>query len=313
MVHKAFLVQQWHERIHTFLQGAVVGIIRQNATDAEADIVVGMIQTILKRDYAADAFQNFGLVIIDEAHHMSAPVFSKALQQLPSAKRLALSATPERKDGLTPLLHWSMGDICHRICRMPEHTLVSCMIYKGGTRKEIMCRNGKPSIPSMLNALAKDPVRNACIAKRIVACYQAGRNIIVLTDRKLQLQALTNMIIERGVTPKDAAWYVGDTPVEDRESAASKRVIMSTYSMAKEALDIPRLDTLVQGTPKGDVVQACGRVQRKCQTKQTPLVIDVIDTFSVFEQLRWKRHRFYKQEGFQCQVFDATADTAEWF
>ena len=83
--------------------------------------------------------------------------------------------------------------------------------------------------------------------------------------------------------------------------------------MAKEGLDIPRLDTLIMATPKGDIVQASGRVQRKHPDKRTPLIVDVVDTFSVFEALRWKRWNFYRKEEFNCQTCSASNADAPWF
>lgn len=313
LVHKAFLVQQWHERAAHFLPMASRGKIQQNVVDADADIVVGMVQSISKRDYPEHVLSKFGTVIIDEAHHMSAPVFSRALRCLPAKHILGLSATPDRKDGMTCLLYYSMGSVAHRIERKPEHTLVSCMLYEGGKRKEIKYRDGRISMPLMLNALVADETRNAIIADQIVKYLAADRNIIVLTDRIVQLNTLRDMLIQRGTQADFIAFYIGTTPASERQQASERRCILSTYSMAKEGLDIPRLDTLIMATPKGDIVQASGRVQRKHPEKQTPLIVDVVDTFSVFEALRWKRWNFYRKEEFNCQTYNASQLDAPWF
>lgn len=313
LVHKGFLVQQWHERAQAFLPGATVGKIQQNVVDADADIVVAMVQSVSKREYPERILRNFGTIIIDEAHHMAAPVFSGAMRCLPGRYVLGLSATPERKDGLTHLLHYVMGDIGYRIERKPEHTLVSCMLYEGGKRREITYRDGRVSMPLMLNALVKDPVRNECIALQILKYARAGRNIIVLSDRIVQLNAITEILVARGAREDDIAYYIGGTPASERQRATERRIIMSTYSMAKEGLDIPRLDTLILATPKGDVVQASGRIQRKHPEKRIPLIVDIVDTFSVFEALRWKRWNFYRKEQFNCQTFDITKDDSPWF
>ena len=313
LVHKAFLVQQWHERAGSFLPSATLGRIQQNTVDADADIVVGMVQSISKRDYPERILAGFGLVIIDEAHHMSAPVFSRALRCLPARHILGLSATPERKDGMTCLIHHSMGEISYRIERKPEHTLVSCMLYEGGKRKEIVMRDGRISMALMLNALVADSVRNNCIADQIVRYMHVDRYIIVLTDRLVQLKSLMEMLITKGIRADDIAFYIGTTPANERQRASERRCILSTYSMAKEGLDIPRLDTLILATPKGDIVQASGRIQRKHPEKRIPLIVDVVDTFSVFEALRWKRWNFYRREHFNCQTFGAANSDAPWF
>ena len=313
LVHKAFLVTQWHERARMFLPQATIGKIQQNVVDADADIVVGMVQSISKRDYPAHILEQFGTVVIDEAHHMSAPVFSRALHCLPAKHILGLSATPDRKDNLTCLLYYSMGAISHRIERKPEHTLVSCMLYEGGKRKEITYRDGRVSLPLMLNALVADPARNELIATHIVRYLQVDRHVIVLTDRLSQLQELMKLLIAKGIDAQDIAFYIGSTPADERERASQRKCILSTYSMAKEGLDIPRLDTLIMATPKGDIVQASGRVQRKHPEKRIPLIVDIVDTFSVFEALRWKRWNFYRKEQFNCQTFAINNGEAPWF
>ena len=313
LVHKGFLVQQWHERIASFMPQASYGKIQQNIVDADADIVVGMVQSISKRDYPERILAAFGTIVVDEAHHMSAPVFSRALRCLASRHILGLSATPERKDGMTKLLHYSMGEIAHRIERKPEHTLVSCMLYEGGKRKEITYRDGRISMPLMLNALVSDNLRNDCIATHIARFLAADRHVIVLTDRIVQLQSIMKLLIEKGVRADDISFYIGSTPADERTRASERRCILSTYSMAKEGLDIPRLDTLIMATPKGDIVQASGRIQRKHPEKRIPLIVDIVDTFSVFEALRWKRWQFYRQEQFNCQTFGVANDDAPWF
>ena len=200
LVHKAFLVDQWRERAKSFVPGCTVGKIQQNIVDADADFVIGMIQSFSKREYPKEILEKFGHVIIDESHHMAAPILHKALRQIPSKYILSLSATPDRRDGLTNLLYWSMGTICFKIDRKPEHTLVSCVLYTGGKRKEILYRDGKISMALMLNALVSDQSRNEIIADRILSCYHNDRFIIVLTDRIKQLNILHLMLNNKGIS-----------------------------------------------------------------------------------------------------------------
>lgn len=268
LVHKGFLVEQWKERANTFLPGCSVGKIQQNVVNAEADIVIGMVQSLSKREYDSNIMSTFGTLIIDESHHMAAPILHKALRHIPARYIVGLSATPNRRDGLTCLLYWSMGSICYKIERQPEHTLVSCVLYQGGKRKEILYKDGRISMPLMLNSLIEDDTRNEIIAERMIACYNNNRYIIVLTDRIKQLQKLYVLLSNQGIPAKDMGFYIGTTKALERAASSECRIILSTYSMAKEGLDIPRLDTLVMATPKGDIVQASGRVQRKHSEKK---------------------------------------------
>ena len=83
---------------------------------------------------------------------------------------------------------------------------------------------------------------------------------------------------------------------------------VGTFSMAKEGLDIPSLDTLVLATPKGDVEQSVGRIQRPSETKKTPTVIDIVDSFSIFNQLRWKRGRHYTKMNYNVKTIMSNDD-----
>jgi superfamily II DNA or RNA helicase len=301
LVHKSFLVQQWQERVKTFMPNASIGKIQRDSIDYDADFVIGMIQSISTRDYPDCVVDSFGLVIVDEAHHMSAPVFSKSLRKLKSAKTLALSATPERKDGLTDLLFWSMGEIIYRIERKPEELDVYVMIYNGGKKRELMRKDGQICLPKMITDIVSDNCRNIVLADIILKLYTQDRNIIILSDRIHQLHEIVKIMIEYKIEQKHIAFYIGTTPADEREQACSRRIIMSTFSMAKEGLDIPALDTLILATPKGDIEQSIGRIQRPYPNKKVPIVIDIVDPWSIFNQLRWKRGKHYKKMNYNVK------------
>lgn len=297
LVHKTFLVDQWRERIAQFLPGCAVGRIQQDVVDVDKHVVIGMIQSFSRREYDESVMRTFGMCIVDESHHIAAPVFNKAMRQVSARYILALSATPDRRDGLTDLLYWTLGSLCYEEKRdETEKTLVSQVIYTQGHQKEIMIR-GQVNSALMINNLTKDVVRNTLIVDLLKRLYAQNRSIIVLSDRLKQLS-----FIKGQLDIPDVGFYVGSTSVHDREhTSAHARIILSTYSMATEGLDIPRLDTVLLATPKsggGNLVQAIGRVQRKCMNKQTPLVVDIVDPFSVFERMRWQRHNMYKKNGF---------------
>lgn len=297
LVHKSFLTEQWRDRVHTFLPGATVGRIQGNTMDAEVDVCIAMVQSVAARDYPASVLDKFGLLIVDEAHHMSAPYFSRSLRKLKCARILALSATPERKDGLTDLLYWSMGPVLHRVQRRPEPLDVFLLTYNGGKRRELQTRDGNLNVPRMITDIAGDASRNRLIAKVMAQLHARGRNIIVLSDRITQLKELLVLFgAEAGPHASEGAtFYIGSTSASEREAACERSPIFSTFSMAKEGLDIPRLDTLVFATPKSDIEQSVGRIQRPCDTKQRPLVVDIVDPWSVFRTIRFKRCRHYRE------------------
>ena len=297
LVHKNFLVEQWQARARQFLPGVKLGMIQQNTIDTDADIVVGMVQSISKREYDPHIFKQFGFVIIDEAHHMAAPVFSQAMRKIPSKYTLALSATPERKDGMTDLLKWSMGDIVFRVKRESETVYINSLIFET-TKPQIHAnKEGRVNWALMINSITKNERRNKLITKYIIDYLQSGRKIIIMSDRVDQLKVLNSMLDKSGIGVTKG-FYIGSTSPKERQLAETKQVLLTTYSMSREALDIPALDTLIMASPAGDVEQIIGRILRKHPEKQTPLVLDIIDPYSIFDCMRWKRRAYYVRQNY---------------
>ena len=309
LCHKAFLIDQWRERASFFLPGARVGIIRQCKVELDADIVIASLQSVALRDYEANTFDGFGLLVIDEAHHLSAPCLSRALQKLPMRYVLALSATPERRDGLTSLLYDSMGPILYRSERPQEHVMVSRLVYTNRSKQtELLGRDNKPMFARMLNKLADDSERTAIVAQHLHQHLKSGRQIIVLSDRINQLEAMTAAVVALGTSADDVGLYIGRCTAAERETASTKQLIMSTYSLAREGLDLGRLDTLCLMTPSSSVEQATGRILRPNEDKKVPLVIDVVDPFSLFAHMSQKRLKYYRSRSYVIQ----DGPVAEW-
>ena len=153
--HKEFLVSQWRERIEVFLPEARIGKIQGTTFDIEdKDIVIGMLQTISMRDFPLDAFNSFNFLMVDEAHHISSRVFSRALRKLNCNYHIGLSATPVRTDGLMKVLNWHIGDIFYQVNKEENKRSVKIEyividndpVYS----KEILNYKRRPQIPSMI-------------------------------------------------------------------------------------------------------------------------------------------------------------------
>ena len=217
-----------------------------------------------------------------------------------------LTATPVRSDGLTPILEMGLGKMLDTNDQSggggqgSEREIVHVKIinYDGGERREIKNKAGFLLMPIMINSLAKDIIRTIMVTREIVQLYQEGHQVIVLSDRIDQLNAICNELVKN--VPEDKiAYYFGKTPAKERLVAASRQILLATYSMAKEGLDIPTLSACVFATPIGSVEQAVGRIQRPCDTKKKPVVcVDIVDTFSIFLHMATKRRKLYKQHGF---------------
>lgn len=312
IVHSEALADQWIDRIGLFLPSASIGRIQQDTVNIECDFVVAMIQSLLKRDYG-DIFTSFGTVIIDESHHIAAPTFSRVLPKLPSRYILGLSATPDRPDGCGAALEWLLGKIAYRAQRSTEAVTVNQLTYTRGAEKELKNRAGNPLASRMLSMIASDVVRNRWLTSLMITCAHEGRKIIVLSDRLDQL-----LFFERRLRETDdsitVGRVVGGMKAAQRDEGFEATIILSTYQFASEGIDIPRLDTLIMASPRGNIEQSLGRILREHTDKKTPLVIDVKDPFSLFEPMSWKRFAYYKKQKYcVCSRLDEEEGDKEPF
>ena len=314
LVHKEFLMNQWIERIlgssesHAFLPNARVGKIQGKTIDIEnKDIVIGMIQSVSMKQYPLDLFDSFGFVILDESHRTPSREFSKALLKINCPYMLGLSATPHRKDGLTKVLKWYIGDIIFQ--RKGKSAADSCVeryIYDCGDTayaQELTGYYGKVNSAGMINNVALYMLRTKFIVKKVLECIQnENRQVLILSDRREQLKDLEKLLAEAGI---ESGYYIGGMKQICLEESTKKPAILATFQMAAEGLDISTIDTIVLATPKTDIEQAVGRIRPKVgqSDRNTPLVIDIVDDFSIFARQAEKRNLFYKKKKYFIETF----------
>lgn len=307
IVHKTFLLNQWRERIAQFTN-ATVGTIQQDVVDIEdKDIVVGMLQSIAKDKYDRDIFMDFGLVVFDEAHHAPSEYFSKALPIITCHKSLALSATPKRSDKTERVLFWYMGDISYTAPpNINNRVTVKAYNYdvKDKNFKEARMRfGGDVNRPQTINRLIAIDKRNQFIVDNIMeAMDEEGRKILVLSDRIEHLETLKKMIDD--IDRYSCDFYIGGMKQSKLDQSSEADIILGSYGMAAEGLDIPELNTLVLATPRSDVEQAVGRITRKLDHPVQPLIIDMVDMLPCFTNQGIKRRNFYKKLQYNIEVYE---------
>lgn len=298
VVHTRALADQWAERIRTFLPGATVGSLG----DPGCHFVVAMLQTACSAARLLPAAAEIGLTIVDEAHHIAAQRFSEAMLGLSSRYTLGLSATPNRRDGLTRLVFWFLGPLAYSSERAGESgVLVRRIFYRAAAYSEgpPLLWNGKPCVSRMVTGLTKDARRTGVVVEALRAAVLEGgaQCVLALTDRREHAAGIVAGASE-ALPGKAVRLYLGGMKRERlREAEDVADVIVGTYSVAHEGLDIARLDCLVFCTPKADVVQACGRVLRKGNMNRA-LIVDVVDVWSVFNGQAEKRMATYRRSGF---------------
>ena len=303
IVHKEFLMDQWIERIKEFVPNATIGKIQRDTVDTKnKDFVMGMLQSVSQKSYSQTVLQEFGLVIVDEAHHICAQVFSQAFLKFCPKYTLGLSATPERADGLTPVLHWFLGPIAFHVERKNQQsTRVKIVDFTHAHFKQgvPVTTRGDPCLPIMINQLCELPERTTVIIKELMELYKEGRQTIVLSDRREHCKEMVRILSKKHI---DAALFIGGVSREDMEEGSKKRVIVATFALAHEGLDIPTLDSLILATPKSNITQAVGRILRETKGKEfKPKIIDIKDEWGLLSAMFYKRVKVYKQHGFQMK------------
>ena len=306
IVHKTFLLNQWVDRIKQFTN-AEIGIIQQNKVDINGkDIVIGMLQSIAKDKYDQDIFKEFGLIIFDEAHHAPSKYFSRALPIISSKKSLALSATPKRSDRLEKVLYWYLGDIMYKA--PPEenkNVLVKIIKYNishKNFREFKLPFTGEVNRPKTLTKICQIKKRNKFIVKLLQEIMlEDQRKVLLLSDRIEHLESLKELIDKKEFTTSD--FYIGGRKQKDLDEASKCQLLLGTFAMASEALDIPDLNTLLMVTPRREIEQSVGRILRKEHEVQ-PLVIDFVDQMNSFVKQGMYRRRYYRKKKYQVKLID---------
>ena len=306
--HKEFLVEQWKERINAFLPEARVGIIQGQKFDIEdKDIVIGMLQSLSMKEYELDAFDSINFLIIDECHHISSRVFSRALRRLNCDYHLGLSATPKRADGLMKVLNWHIGDIFFSVSNKDDNKQkrdVKVIQYTLSSEnpihyQELLNYQKRPNVVGMISNVISFQKRNNLIIEKILELVKDKRNILLLSERRGHLIELSEMLKKDGFD--DWAFYLGGMKAKELKLAEVRQVILGTYQMCSEGYDNSNLDTLVMTTSKGDVEQSVGRILRKKIYDIEPLVVDFVDNFSAFRNQGKKREAFYKKKKYKIE------------
>lgn len=307
VVHKEFLGNQWIDKIKEFCPGASIGRVQGDVFDIEKDFVIALIQTLSQREFPLNALDSVGLLIVDEAHHIGAPAFSQFMFKMCPKYTLGLTATPERKDGLTRLLYWFLGPEFFRIERTEQKTTkVETIHYDDPAYKESppVTRFGKINMAGMISKVTELSERNKLIVRTVRGALKESRKVLVLSDRREHCFELQRLVGD------SAKLYIGGMKESDLEESAKSSVVVATFQLAHEGLDIPTLDTVILATPKSDIKQSIGRIMRETPGKKNaPLIYDIADHWSVFFSMYRKRCAVYREGGFEMDQADEPPST----
>lgn len=304
VVHKSFLMNQWEERIKQFLPNAKIGKIQGEIIDIEEkDIVLGMLQSLSVKEYDLSLWKQFGLCVFDECHHLSAEVFCNIMIKNVCNCNLGLSGTMTRKDGLSKIFKWFIGPIIHKEkSDLTRSVRIKCIEYENDSLFENIPVDfrGNPMYSTMISKICNCEHRTKQIINIIEHELKRNYNqqIIILAHNKSLIEELYKGIL---TFEKSIGFYLGGMKDVALKESESKKIIIGTYAMASEGLDIKTLTTLVMATPKTDVCQSVGRILR-CKHNE-PLVIDIVDSQSIFKNQFNKRKKYYKSKKYNIDYY----------
>jgi superfamily II DNA or RNA helicase len=308
IVHKEFLMNQWIERAAEFIPSARIGKIQGSVVDIHnKDIVIGMVQSLYDKDYPASIFEEFGLTIVDEVHRICSEQFSRTLFKTITPCMLGISATVDRKDKLTKVLHMFMGDKIYSEQRENDDVVcVRAIEYKSADPEfnevELDFR-GSPKYSTMISKLCEYGPRSDFIVRILRDLLEESpeNQIMVLCHNRSLLAYLYQSIQHKSLT--SVGYYVGGMKQTSLQETEKKQIVLATYAMAAEALDIKTLSTLVMVTPKTDITQSVGRILR--MKHENPIIVDIVDTHELFQNQWIQRRRFYKKCNYRIRWIDS--------
>ena len=313
IVHRTELLNQWKERLRTFLNVAEneIGVIGAGKNKPSEIIDVAVMQSLSRKENQAEILDKYGQIIVDECHHLSAFSFESILKQCRARYVIGLTATPIRRDGHHPIIFMQCGPIRHTASRPDTAPSVLTVVPRWLPMPEISTDN---SIQALFQQLTQNEYRNSVIIEDVRAAYQEGRKIIVLTERtdhlellKEKLGSTENVFVLHGRLSKKTRTETFARLCELGDSVP--RILLATGKLIGEGFDYPPLDTLVLAMPiswKGILQQYAGRLHLEHATKRDVRIYDYAELGHALLRKMWeKRVRGYLAMGYEI---DGTLD-----
>jgi superfamily II DNA or RNA helicase len=318
IVNKDFLMKQWIERINRYYPTARIGCIQGQIVDIDdKDIVMVMLQSLSKKEYPASVFESFGFAIFDEVHHLSAEGFSCALFKFVTKYTLGLSATMDRKDGTTNVFKMFLGEVIAKQVRpLTQEVIVRGILFKTDDEEFNKVETdfrGNTAVSKMLSKICTYNRRSEFIIQVLKDMLEENpkQQIMIIASYKNILKYIFNAINHQNIC--SVGYYIGGMKDSDLKISESKQVVLATYSMAAEGLDIKTLSTLFMVTPMTNIEQAVGRILR--QKHDFPaLIVDFVDPQANFVRQWSKRKSFYKKQNYKIIQQDSKkySSTSTW-
>ncbi|WP_445362475.1 DEAD/DEAH box helicase family protein [Microbulbifer sp. ANSA003] len=309
LVHSRQLLDQWRERLKSFLPDMDIGIIGGGKKKPTGVINIATYQSLInkKDNTVSEIIQDYGHVIVDECHHVSAPRFEMVLNEVRAKYVLGLTATPERQDGHQKIIFMAAGPIRHKVKSTIEEKfeqqVVVHQLYDTPPRQLVQSEE-RPKISHAYRWIMENDERTQRIINDVLAGIQQSKHPIVLTERREHAETINALLLDKEV---DSVVLKGAMRASERkaveEQLPTAQVVVATGKYVGEGFDLPRLDTLFLAMPiawKGSLAQYAGRIHRESDGKDRVTIYDYVDcSLPMLQRMFNKREKSYKAMGYQ--------------
>jgi superfamily II DNA or RNA helicase len=290
-----------------------IGIVKEGRCDLDKPVTVMMVQSLLSREYPAELYDKFGILVADEVHRYSSRMWGKVVSKFSARYRLGLSATPERPDGLESVFYWNFGPIGYVAKKKEalEKPSVVQVFYEGSYPFRSYCKWGvDPATGRMVptdqinvqryrKKLSSDERRNEMLIREMINARKKGRRALVMSQFRnhvIELKDLFDAELARTVID-DTTTSLLIGGIKNLEEAMSADFIFTTFSFSREGLNIVHIDTLFFATPPGNPTQPVGRLRDVGEDKKPLLAIDVYEDTGYSKNRARARRNVYKDLG----------------
>lgn len=316
LTHTADLLNQSKVRAEMYFTGDF-GTITAGKVNIGKDITFATVQTMAKQDLTKFKY-SFDCVIVDECHRIAATanstaLFEKVLNALAARYKYGITATLHRADGLQKCIPWLLGDVIYEVPKSAVDdkimsVKVETVLTNTPTSKSYLGTDGMMSYTKLIEYLCNNQDRSQVIADKLN--QESEHSNLILSDRLEHLEQIKALVEIQDLCCMVSGKMTSKAGKQERADAikqmqdGSKRYLFATYSLAKEGLDIPRLDRLYLTVPKKDyavVVQSLGRIARTFEGKGNPICYDFVDDIPYCIGIRKKRNTIYKKLGYEFE------------
>ena len=318
LVHRRQLVDQWRERLQSFLsvQAVDIGTIGGGKRKPTGRIDIALIQSLVRNGEVSDLVADYGHLVVDECHHLSAVSFELVARRTKARYVLGLSATVARKDGHHPIIFMQCGPVRYRVDAKSQAATRSfshkVRLRETGFRlRPDQEAQGQTQMTALYAALAQDEKRNDLIFDDVMLSLQAGRRPVILTERRDHLEYFRTRLEK--FTRHLVVLYGGMNATERRTAEeglkrpdTEERLVLATGRYLGEGFDDASLDTLFLTMPiswKGTLAQYVGRLHREHHAKREVIVYDYVDSgVGMLARMALKRQSGYRSLGYEVAV-----------